>query len=122
EDRMRLLPPGHPVIFELQNPQGQVTTRLVRTLSPDGFYNFATATSPDAPTGHWTGRVKVGGTNFNHTLKIETVKPNRLKIDLDFGTDRFESADVKANLAVRWLHGAPARNLKATFEVLLARS
>src|SRR5690606_35421660 len=121
EDKTRSLPPDHPVIFELQNPQGQVTSRLVRTKSQEGFYNFATATSPDAPTGNWTGRVEVGGTNFNQTLKIEIVKPNRLKIDLDFGTDRFESPDVKANLNVKWLHGAPARNLKAEFEVLLAR-
>lgn len=121
EDKMKALPADHPVIFELQNPQGQVTSRLVRTKSQDGFYNFATATSPDAPTGNWTGRVKVGGTNFNRTLKIETVKPNRLKIDLDFGTERFESPDVRANLTVKWLHGAPARNLKAEFEVLLAR-
>lgn len=121
EDKMQSLPADHPVIFELQNPQGQVTSRIVRTKSQEGFYNFTTATSPDAPTGNWTGRVKVGGTNFNHTLKIETVKPNRLKIDLDFGTDRFESPDVKANLNVKWLHGAPARNLKAEFEVLLAR-
>lgn len=121
EDRNGSLPANHPVIFEMQNPQGQVTDRQVRTIAQEGFYRFVTATSPDAPTGNWTGRVKVGGTNFNKTLRIETVKPNRLKIDLDFGTDRFESPEIQADLNVKWLHGAPARNLKAEFDVLLAK-
>lgn len=121
EDKNKLLPLSHPVVFELQNPQGQVVNRLVRSSSENGFYKFATATAADAPTGNWTGRVKVGGTEFNQILKIETVKPNRLKINLDFGTERFTSADVQGNLEVKWLHGAPGRNLKAEFDVLLAK-
>ncbi|HEX5171173.1 MAG TPA: MG2 domain-containing protein [Cyclobacteriaceae bacterium] len=120
EDKSKTLPPSHPVVFELQNPQGQVVSRLVRSASQDGFYSFATATTPDAPTGNWTGRVKVGGTQFTQNIKIETVKPNRLKINLDFGTDRFTSPDLSGTLDVKWLHGAPARNLKAEFEVILS--
>ncbi|HEY9489135.1 MAG TPA: MG2 domain-containing protein, partial [Chryseosolibacter sp.] len=87
EDKRKLLPANHPVVFELSNPQGQVMNRIVRTASENGFYNFATSTSPDAPTGNWIGKVKVGGTAFTKALKIETVKPNRLKINLDFGVD-----------------------------------
>ncbi|NJM26193.1 MAG: hypothetical protein HC859_12605, partial [Bacteroidia bacterium] len=120
EDKNKVLPPAHPVVFELQNPQGQVTSRIVRSTSENGFYNFATATSAEAPTGNWLGRVKVGGTEFSQTVKIETVKPNRLKINLDFGTERFTSPSVQGKLDVKWLHGAPARNLKAEFNVLLA--
>lgn len=119
EDKNKLLPPTHPVVFELFNPQGQVVNRLVRSSSENGFYKFATATEPDAPTGNWMGRVKVGGTEFNQVLKIETVKPNRLKINLDFGVDKLTEANVSGNLDVKWLHGAPGRNLKASFEVLL---
>lgn len=122
EDKNKTLPATHPVVFELQNPQGQITTRLVRSSSVDGFYNFSTATSPDAPTGNWTGRVKVGGTYFTQTVRIETVKPNRLKINLDFGTERFTSSNVTGSLDVKWLHGAPARNLKAEFDVLLSKT
>ncbi|MGC4022877.1 MAG: hypothetical protein QM734_13480 [Cyclobacteriaceae bacterium] len=40
EDKMKLLPGNHPVIFELQNPQGQITSRLVRSSSENGFYNY----------------------------------------------------------------------------------
>ncbi len=121
EDKNKLLPPSHPVVFEMSNPQGQMVNRLVRSSSENGFYKFATATSADAPTGNWTGRIKVGGTEFTQTLKIETVKPNRLKINLDFGTDKFTSSNVTGKLDVKWLHGAPGRNLKAEFEMLLVK-
>ncbi|HEY3402292.1 MAG TPA: MG2 domain-containing protein [Ohtaekwangia sp.] len=119
EDKNKLLPQSHPVVFEMQNPQGQVVNRIVRSASENGFYKFATATSSDAPTGNWTGRVKVGGTEFVQPLKIETVKPNRLKINLDFGTDKFTTPSVSGTLDVKWLHGAPGRNLKAEFDMLL---
>ncbi len=123
EDKLKLLPPSHPVVFELQNPQGQVTSRLVRANPENGFYKFATATSSDAPTGNWLGRVKVGGTEFSQPIKIEMVKPNRLKIKLDFGVDKLSARNnsVSGNLQVNWLHGAPGKNLKAQFEVLLTK-
>lgn len=121
EDRLKLLPQGHPVVFELENPQGQVANRLVRANAENGFYDFATATASDAPTGNWTGRVKVGGAEFAYPLRIETVKPNRLKIDLDFGVDKLKAGESRLSgaLKVNWLHGAPGKNLRAVFEVTL---
>lgn len=124
EDKLKLLPENHPVVFELQNPQGQIASRLVKANGENGFYSFASATEADAPTGNWTARVKVGGAEFTQSLKIETVKPNRLKINLDFGKEKITSEDnnVSGNLNVKWLHGAPGRNLKAQFEVLLTKA
>lgn len=121
EDKRDLLPANHPVVFELSDPHGQVVNRLVRSKSDHGFYRFSTATRSDAPTGNWLGKVKVGGTEFSQTLKIETVKPNRLKINLDFGRDKLTSPDLNGTLRVNWLHGAPGRNLKAEFEVTLVQ-
>ncbi len=121
EDKAKVLPSAHPVVFELQNPQGQVVNKLVRSSSENGFYDFTTSTKPDAPTGNWTARIKVGGTEFNQNIKIETVKPNRLKINLDFGTEKLTSPEVNGTLDVKWLHGAPGRNLKAEFEVMLSK-
>ncbi len=124
EDKLKLLPANHPVVFELQNPQGQVTNRLVRSTSTNRFYKFATATSPDAPTGNWMARVKVGGTEFSQPVRIEMVKPNRLKINLDFGVDKLTAGanNVSGNLKVNWLQGSPGKNLKAQFEVLLTKA
>ncbi|MBX2967309.1 MAG: hypothetical protein KF845_14280 [Cyclobacteriaceae bacterium] len=124
EDRMKRLPATHPVVFELQNPQAQVTSRLVRSVGENGFYKFATATADDAPTGNWTARVKVGGAEFSQLVKIETVKPNRLKINLDFGVEKIKAGtnNISGNLNVNWLHGAPGKNLMAEFEVLLSKA
>jgi alpha-2-macroglobulin len=76
------------------------------------------------PTGNWLGRVKVGGTEFTQTIKIEMVKPNRLKINLDFGMDKLtsSSSDITGDLKVNWLHGAPGKNLRAQFEVMLTKA
>jgi uncharacterized protein YfaS (alpha-2-macroglobulin family) len=124
EDKLKLLPASHPVVLELQNPQGQITNRIVRSGGEHGFYKFGTKTSADAPTGNWTARVKVGGADFSQLIKIETVKPNRLKINLDFGVDKLTAGNnnISGDLQVNWLHGAPGRNLKATFEVLLTKA
>lgn len=123
EDKLKLLPAAHPVVFELQNPQGQIASRLVRSSSENGFYKFVAATSPDAPTGNWLGRVKVGSTEFTQPIRIETVKPNRLKINLDFGVDKitYGNNNISGKLNVKWLHGAPGKHLKAQFEAILTK-
>ncbi|CAN5300086.1 MG2 domain-containing protein [soil metagenome] len=124
EDKLKLLPAAHPVVLELQNPQGQIAQRLVKSSSENGFYKFATVTSLDAPTGNWTARVKVGGATFTQTVKIETIKPNRLKIKLDFGKEKITAGDnnISGTLNVNWLAGSPGRNLRAEFEVLLTKA
>ena len=122
EDRNQLLPEKHPVAFELLNPKGQVMKRSVKTNGVGGFYNFSTHTDQDAPTGNWMARVKVGGASFEKRLKIETIKPNRLKILLDFGRELLtsNSESMRGDLEVKWLHGAIAKNLKAKIDVTLS--
>ena len=122
EDKNKALPATHPVVFEFQNPQGTIIDRQVKTRSENGFYKLATVTSPDAPTGNWMARIKVGGTDFIQNIKIETIKPNRLKINLDIGTDKITTTEIQGKLAVSWLHGAPGKNLKAEFDVTLSKA
>lgn len=120
EDKTLPLPEGHPITFELINPRGQVTDRQVITLSSSRLFCFTTSTTPAAPTGMWTARVQAGGATFEQPLRIETVKPNRLKINLDFGTQVLRSDALSpATLNARWLHGATASNLKAQVNVTL---
>jgi uncharacterized protein YfaS (alpha-2-macroglobulin family) len=123
EDKMHQLPLHHPVSMSLFNPSGQMINRMVRTNPVNGFYNFSTATAYDAPTGNWLAKVNVGGAEFQKTLKIETVKPNRLKISFDFKTDRLVRDKVpSAMLEATWLTGAVARNLKAKVMLTLSKS
>jgi uncharacterized protein YfaS (alpha-2-macroglobulin family) len=111
----------HPIRFELVNPRGQVVRTLTRPGSRDGFSVFEIATPPDAPTGNYMGRVTVGGAVFEKSLKIETVMPNRLKIDLDFGREMLRAGEsLSGSLTSTWLHGATARNLDADVELALS--
>ena len=113
--------PTTPCASSCSTRKGQLVRTLTRTSSLNGFYDFTTSTLPDAPTGNWLGRVTVGGVRFEKRIKIETVMPNRLKIDLDFGTDPpvLEDGPVSGTLHSMWLHGAPASKLKAVVEMEL---
>ena len=123
EDKSHQLPPHHPVSLSLFNPTGQLINRMVRTNPVNGFYNFSTATAGDAPTGNWLVKINVGGAEFQKSLKIETVKPNRLKISFDFKADRLVRDRVpSAMLEARWLTGATGRNLKAKVMLTLTKS
>lgn len=123
EDKMKPLPPRHPVNFSLYSPSGQLMNRMVRTASTGGFYSFRTATSPSAPTGNWLAKVEVGGIEFRKMIRIETIKPNRLKILLDFKTDRLIKDKIPvAMLEASWLTGATARDLKAHVAMTLSKS
>lgn len=121
EDADENLPSDHPVVMELVDPSGNVKVRKVETDALNGFYHFPLKTNDDAPTGNWLARVKIGGTEFTKRIKIETVKPNRLKIDLKFNKDRITvgNSALKGDLNVKWLSGAPAKSLKAEFDVFL---
>ncbi len=119
EDKTQKLPANHPIAVELINPKGQVTQQWTSSKNVNNIYSMATSTSTDAPTGNWVANVSVGGAKFSKRLKIETVKPNRLKIKLDFGdaeTLQVQEEQVSGNLQVNWLHGAPAQNVKARIE------
>lgn len=121
EDKGDNLPDDHPVVFELKDPSGNTKDRIVRNGALNGFYNFTTKTDDDAPTGNWTATITVGGSEFSKRVKIETVKPNRLKIDLNFGVERIVASNsaLSGDLNVKWLTGAPARNLRSEFELHL---
>ncbi len=120
-DTAGTLPKGHPADFELLNPRGQVVDRRTVTDPVDGFYRLTTRTAADAPTGAYTARVRVGGASFEKSLRVETVVPNRLKIELD-NPEMVKSADLAlhSTLKSRWLHGAPAPGFAADVELRLA--
>ena len=107
------LPERHPVTFELFNPAGQLYWRKSQTTRSDNFYVFKPVTAPNAPTGVWTGKVTVGGISFEKKLRIETIKPNRLSIDLSFENEILQrDEETEAVLKAQWLTGAIAKNLK----------
>jgi alpha-2-macroglobulin len=121
EDKENKLPKGHPIEMELLNPKGQVYKRLVQTNDINGFNVFKTATEANVPTGNWLCKIKCGGAIFDKVLKIETVMPNRLKIDLNFNGATAIGKNSNNNIALnaKWLFGANAQNLKARVDAQL---
>ncbi|MBP7515705.1 MAG: hypothetical protein KA791_14215, partial [Flavobacteriales bacterium] len=128
QDAEHKLPKDHPVVLELTDPKGRLDQRMVRNSGVDGVYSFRCATAADAPTGMWGASVSVGGVSFYKPIRIETVKPNRLKIALDLGDGKgaedgaritTENKERRVKLQGNWLHGAPARELKARTTVTL---
>ncbi|WP_316788443.1 alpha-2-macroglobulin family protein [Pedobacter frigoris] len=121
EDRLKKLPGGYPVTFELYNPQGQLFKRIINGKPLNGFYAFKTATESTSPTGNWMAKVKAGGATFTKTIKIETVMPNRLKINFNIGNATYLGIGGAsyATLSANWLFGAPGKNLKAKVDVNL---
>jgi len=111
------------VTLEVYTPRGQFYQRQVKSLGLNGFYTFTVTTDPNAETGMWQARVKVGGTTFYKPLRVETIKPNRLRVRLE--TDSIIDATggaITGRLTSRWLHGAPASNLKAEVDLTLVAS
>lgn len=111
-DREGTPPQSHPVVFTLTNSRGQQVDRTVVPGNAMNMYTYTPSLSPEAPTGTYMLRATIGDVSFSKSLRVETVKPNRLKIQLDLpegGLQARVQTDLK--LTSRWLHGAPARNL-----------
>jgi uncharacterized protein YfaS (alpha-2-macroglobulin family) len=121
EDKLKTLPVNHPIVFELYNPQGQLYKRILKAKGLDGFYTFPINTENTIPTGNWTATCKVGAVEFSKSIRIETVMPNRLKININIGDNKLVYAgDVeKIKLHANWLTGIKAKNLQATVGVSL---
>jgi alpha-2-macroglobulin len=108
-------PDNHPLTVEIFDPRQTKIMSNVLKNGVDGFYHLPYATSPDDPTGSWNLRVKVGENTFDHELRIETITPERLK--LNFSPEYWkilpEHRNVEITLETRYLFGRPASGLKA---------
>ncbi len=112
-DQHNQLPPNFPITFELSDPSGKVTDSKIIQAPVDGFYAIETKTLSEAKTGNWSATVKAGGQQWVKSLKVETVVPNRLSVDLDIGSDYLRRSDNEVTLTGAWLHGAPVPNYSA---------
>ncbi len=145
DDKENPLPSGHPVKLEVTDARGKLIHRKVlnkssfsingeggqtksgrkgiRSKTQNGFYYFPITTTNTSPTGNYNATITVGGAHFSKSLKVETIKPNRLKVRLDFEDEILNASQtVQASASVAWLHGAPARNLKISSEVSISSS
>ncbi len=122
EDKENRIPDSHPTVMELYTPEGQFYTKQINSNGKNGFYAFTIPTNETDPTGTWNAFLKIGGATFHKALKIESIKPNRLKISTDFGTDVLEGGKtVPVSISSSWLTGPPAAGLTAKVSMTLRK-
>jgi uncharacterized protein YfaS (alpha-2-macroglobulin family) len=121
KDMKNDLPQDHPVQFELINPLEQKVDNQIHKQEGNNLLVFITKTSSDAVTGNYTARFSIGGASFTKRIRIETIKPNRLKLDLKFPKDILGGSvsGTTGTLNVKWLNGSPARNLRTSVDFIL---
>ena len=121
KDMMTDLPAGHPVQFELINPLEQRIDNQVQKPDGQNLFVFNTKTASDAVTGNYKAVFRIGGATFTKRVRIETIKPNRLKINFEFPGEILGGSDPVSigTLNVRWLNGVIAKNLKSSVEYIL---
>ncbi|MDR2805832.1 MAG: alpha-2-macroglobulin [Dysgonamonadaceae bacterium] len=123
-DPEKRIPANHPVTLEMYNARGQFHSKQMLTGGVNGFYTYAVPTQADDPTGLWNAYVKLGGTSFHKSFRIETIKPNRLKIHLTIPGKRIDASagNIPAVLSSAWLTGSAAHHLKAKIEMTLTKT
>ncbi|KGO87205.1 membrane protein [Flavobacterium rivuli WB 3.3-2 = DSM 21788] len=116
-DKAAKLPASHPIKLRLSDPNGKMMFQAVQSYNQKNHFKFVVTTQASAPTGNWEAMVSVGGAHFYKSIKIETIKPNRLKIKNGFeGKTLSANAKTTGNLQVLWLHGAIAKGLKVEMQ------
>jgi len=120
-DKAQKLPKNHPVTMKLFDPQGREVASEVNQQPVGGFYPFTFSTEENAPTGQWLAKAYLGGAIFSKNIMLETVRPNRLKIELEFPNNAIHAyrEEPRGVLFSQWLHGGSADGLKADISVRL---
>lgn len=116
QDSKGTLPKDIPLEFTLSDVLSTEVDRQVLTSSIGGIYRIDTKTAETAKTGTYTARVKLGGNTWQKEIKIESIIPNRLFVNLE-PVDYLKNGNNDIVLSSQWLHGANASGLKAEIDV-----
>lgn len=121
EDKNNKLPTDHPIVLTVTDPKGTQQFRKTTTQHIFGMYTFNIPTEASDPTGKWKANIEVGDQVFSKNLQVETIKPNRIKMDYPYISDKLKLYN-KQDLVLEadWLHGANASSLNATVDMQLS--
>jgi uncharacterized protein YfaS (alpha-2-macroglobulin family) len=122
-DLVNPLPEKYPIKLQLTDARGKLVYDETQVDGVNNMYAFSIPTAAEAPTGNWNIQVNIGAVRFNKTVKVAAVKPNRLKIELDFEEEVLSSkSPVEFTLNSNWLNGAKARGLETDIELTLSNN
>ena len=117
EDQDNTIPAGHPLTLDWFDPRGNKVKSYTLDKPVGDFYAFTLETDEDAPTGNWRAVARLGQRYFDTPIRVEAIKPNRLKIELDLPETLYTNEATDIGLFTQWLNGATAANLKADMKV-----
>ncbi|MFA8298818.1 MAG: alpha-2-macroglobulin [Hyphomicrobiales bacterium] len=117
------LPKDFPVTCKLYNSRGSLHSEKTISDNEGKLYLFKLPTRAKDPTGTWKAVVNVGSVTFSKNLRLEFVKPNRLKIDLDFPSDPILGyKDQSIKVYSQYYNGVKASGLEAKIKMSLSKA
>ncbi len=118
-NEMNTFPDNHPVEIEWYNPRGSLIEKRVLREAEDGFYVYHLRTRDNSPTGNWMLSMRIGESTFHRTIRVETIVPYRLKVEIDAPETIKAGQSTELTLKSRYLFGAPAALLAYKMDVTL---
>ncbi len=116
DDRAGVIPDNHPVSIEFRDTRNKVVQTKTLTSGTQGYYCFTLATSETDAPGLYTVKAMVGNASFTKPVRIENIKPNRLKIELTTADSLLSRSQNKVNIKSMWLSGGAASGFEAICE------
>ena len=129
QDKAGKFPENYPLTVDFFDPKGNKKTSITNAEPLNNFYHFTLGTHEDDLTGNWRAVIRYGGQYFDKKIPIETIVPNRLKIELGFSDSVTQEVEknnqpliagdtpISIDFFSQWLNGAPASGLKADVAV-----
>ncbi len=110
----------HPIKLSIITPRNQKQVNEL-SLSPisDGVYYYEFNTDINADTGIYNAIVDIGGNIFNYKFAIESIVPNRIKVDINTQEEinLLKAKNINFEIQSDYLFGAPASGLRYSLDV-----
>jgi len=112
-------PENHPVSLNIRNPLNQIVFQSAAHQAQDGFYRFRYQSGANDLTGNYTAEFKAGSQTFRHNIRIETIVPERLKVEIKTPLKHIKAGarTLPVTLSSKYLFGNPASGLESMLNV-----
>ena len=112
-------PKDHPITLKVYNPQRKLVYQETNRQAEDGFYVFDFATKDTALTGNWKVKAEVGSQSFFKELKVESIVPYRIEVNIDPKQEKLTLTDQQVDFSIesKYLFGAPAADLESKTKI-----
>lgn len=104
---------NQPVKITVYDPTGSkmIENDIIKN-GKNGFYTYSFKTETSSRTGIWKLEAAIGDQVFKKDISVETVVPNRIKVNLDIKDSVNINEEIKDwSISSNYLFGTPAANL-----------